>query len=75
MKDDAKEEKIAIVSRPRTIHAKYKSLLPITTSKFNDLKKLCDQGVIPRNFRDEYLNLQHRQGKDLLPETDIEDEQ
>lgn len=47
MKDDALKESIPIMAKPRAINPKYKSSLPITKTKYNDLKKLCETGVIP----------------------------
>lgn len=52
----------------------YSSRLPISTAKFRDLRRLCDSGVIPVKFRDEYLSLPvHDDTQDCLPETDDED--
>ncbi|CAH2095702.1 unnamed protein product [Euphydryas editha] len=73
MKDDAIEETITIQARPKNINQKYKSGLPITRAKYNDLKKLCDTGVIPKIFHKEYLQLQTVNIKDVLVNTDIED--
>lgn len=74
MKDDAAEETIPIISKPKVLAAKYKSCLPITNTKYSDLKKLCDTNVIPSIFHAEYLKLPTYNGKDFLIDTDIEDE-
>lgn len=74
MKDDAPEEKIPINAKLKSINLKYKSSLPITKAKYNDLKKLCDTGAIPKIFHTEYLNMPIGNGRDELLDTDIEDE-
>lgn len=75
MQDGAKEESIQIYAKPKQLNSKYKSKLPITKAKYNDLKKLCDTGAIPRIFHSEYINLpSSTTGKDALIDTDIEDE-
>ncbi|CAG9790063.1 unnamed protein product [Diatraea saccharalis] len=74
MDENAETDSIAIISRPKVVQRKYKVSLPITTVKYKDLKKLCDTGVIPKIFHPEYTNFPHRVGKDVLIDTDIEDE-
>lgn len=73
MKDEALEEIIQMIARPRAINRRYISSLPITKAKYMDLKKLCDTGVIPKIFHKEYLNLQQSNTKEVLLDTDIED--
>ncbi|CAG5023389.1 unnamed protein product [Parnassius apollo] len=52
----------------------YRSCLPISKLKYDDLAKLCKDKVIPGHFQHEYLNIPHSQTeKDRLPESDIED--
>lgn len=75
MIEDTGDETVGIISRPKQLHQKYKSVLPITTTKHNDLKKLCNTGVIPRLFHSEYASFSHRIGKDVLVDTDIEDDE
>ncbi|KAL4704670.1 hypothetical protein ACJJTC_016614 [Scirpophaga incertulas] len=55
MSNDAAEETIPIISKPKTLSPKYKSCLPITKTKYNNLKKLSDTNVIPRLFHAEYF--------------------
>lgn len=74
MMEDAVKDTINTMSKPRLLQEKYKTVLPITTAKYRDLKKLCDTGVIPKIFHTEYSNFPHRNGKDELVDTDIEDE-
>ncbi|KAL4711033.1 hypothetical protein ACJJTC_017998 [Scirpophaga incertulas] len=66
MSNDAAEETIPIISKPKTLSPKYKSCLPITKTKYNNLKKLCDTNVIPRLFHAEYLNFPTCNGKDVF---------
>lgn len=73
MSNDAAEETIAIIPKPKLLSAKYKSSLPITKTKYKDLKKLCDTNVIKSVFHAEYINLPTHNGKDTLIDTDIED--
>jgi len=56
----------------------YKEHIPISTKKYEDLKKLCENGVIPTHaMRQEYLTLPHSAGKediiDLVETYDYED--
>lgn len=74
MTNDAAEETIPIIAKPQTLSAKYKSCLPITKTKYNDLKKLCDTDAIPKIFHGEYLNFPTCIGRDVLIDTDIEDD-
>ena len=74
MKDDAQKESLPIFAKPKQLNTKYTSSLPITKTKYNDLKKLCDKGVIPKIFHDEYYNFPNCNGKDVLIDTDVEDE-
>ncbi|KAL4718499.1 hypothetical protein ACJJTC_018188 [Scirpophaga incertulas] len=66
MSNDAAEETIPIISKPKTLSPKYKSCLPITKTKYNNLMKLCDTNVIPRLFHAEYLNFPTCNGKDVF---------
>lgn len=52
MKNGTPEETIQIMSKPKPLTAKYKSSLPITKAKYNDLKKLCElyQGYSTQNI-------------------------
>ena len=53
----------------------YNSRLPISGPKFRDLKRLCDDGIIPVEHRNEYLSLPvDGDIQDFLPETDEEDD-
>jgi hypothetical protein len=53
----------------------YECTLPIPTKKYCDLQRLCLSGVIPAQFREEYLSLRSDVTTvDLLPETDEEDD-
>lgn len=53
----------------------YRSTLPISTLKKQDLQKLCQENVIPKKYQQEFLNLTaNNSRKDELPETDQEDE-
>lgn len=52
----------------------YNSILNISSTKYNDLKLLCDKNIIPAKFHHEFFNLKyHKSIKDSLPETDQED--
>lgn len=75
MAEEAREEKIQIVAKPKLINQRYTSSLSITKAKYKDLKKLCESGVIPRIFHAEYFNLKFSDGNDQLLDTDIEDEE
>lgn len=56
------------------LKAAYDGRLPVSTAKFNDLKRLCDDGIIPAEYRNEYLSLPtDATTADCLPETDEED--
>lgn len=37
----------------------YKNKLKLSSKKFKDLKRLCENNTIPQNFRNEYLALQY----------------
>ena len=53
----------------------YKAKLKISEAKYRDLMKLCDTGVIPEIFHQEYEGLQPTQDRpDNLDETDEEEE-
>lgn len=53
----------------------YSRRLPISSAKYNDLKKLCDKNIIRKHLAHEFLNLPHKGNViDILQETDEEDE-
>lgn len=53
----------------------YKSLIPLSKAKYNDLLKLCRDKVIPNLLHSEYNSLMSSSNvKDTLPESDIEDD-
>lgn len=76
MASDAKEETIAILGKSKSSPSRncYKEPLPISKQKFQDLAKLCNANVIPAQYHNEYLNCSQSNIKDVLPETDEEDE-
>lgn len=45
--------------------------MPVTKSKYNDLKKLFGTGIIPKIFRSEYVKFPYNNGKDVLIDRDI----
>lgn len=58
---------------PQPISA-YSGKLSISAAKYKDLK-LCDRGIIPADYRNEYLSLPVDDDvADCLPETDAEDD-
>ncbi|CAG9781776.1 unnamed protein product [Diatraea saccharalis] len=60
MKEGSESELIQVLGKQKTVNTKlYKTNLPITKTKYNDLKKLCETGVIPKIFQREYLNFNH----------------
>ncbi|XP_050507499.1 uncharacterized protein LOC126885114 isoform X1 [Diabrotica virgifera virgifera] len=76
MRSDEEEEIIPIIMggiNSKVVDQLYKTPLPITKTKYNDLKKLCDDQVIPKLFQKEYINLPSVTGIDTLAETDIDD--
>ena len=51
----------------------YSSRLPISAAKFKDLKRLCEGGIIPVKYHNEFLSLPVDDDvRDCLPETDEE---
>jgi len=59
---------------PQPISA-YSGKLSISAAKYKDLKSLCDRGIIPADYRNEYLSLPVDDDvADCLPETDAEDD-
>lgn len=53
----------------------YNSKLPISDAKYKDLISLCEKGVIPKRFHNEYRQLPtHSSVKDRLAETDEEED-
>ena len=78
MSVDSENTQIKLVcpDMKKKIAALYKEPLPISKAKYMDLKKLCDSGVIPRRYHEEYLKMVYETGKrDELIETDEEDEE
>jgi len=54
----------------------YKKKLLISIQKYNDLAKLCKNGVIPKRYHTEYLAMSGRTNVNhKLEETDEEDEE
>lgn len=52
----------------------YKSEIPISKAKHDDLLQLCRSKVIPHFFHNEYTSLTNFNNvKDTLPESDFED--
>ncbi|CAH2105309.1 unnamed protein product [Euphydryas editha] len=57
-----------------TIKSLYRARLPISAPKYKDLKRLCENGIIPKAYHFEYLNLPSSVNvPDIFPETDAED--
>lgn len=53
----------------------YNSKLKISSSKYKDLKTLCNKKTIPERFHSEFLNLPYDETvKDCLPETDQDED-
>nr|CAI5857685.1 unnamed protein product [Callosobruchus analis] len=44
-------------SKSLTLKMAYPAMLPISVQKYNDLKKLCNTGVIPEEYHHWYLSL------------------
>lgn len=53
----------------------YKEKLQISDAKYQDLKRLCNNGIIPKRYHDDYLKLSHGYVTDALTLTDEEDEE
>ncbi|CAB3251783.1 unnamed protein product [Arctia plantaginis] len=56
-----------------TLVIAYKSLHPITQSKYKDLMSLCSSGEIPEQYRMFYVNLPHSNTVTNTVDLDIED--
>ncbi|CAB3232835.1 unnamed protein product [Arctia plantaginis] len=56
-----------------TLVIAYKSLHPITQSKYKDLMSLCSSGAIPEQYRMFYVNLPHSNTVTNTVDLDIED--
>lgn len=54
--------------------ALYNDKLQISDVKYRDLKLLCDNGIIPKRYHQDYFNLSHGNVTDSLTLTDEEDE-
>ncbi|CAH1109469.1 unnamed protein product [Psylliodes chrysocephalus] len=75
MNEKASSFKIEVQMRLKaTPTSCYKSLLPISKQKYDDLNKLCINNVIPPIFHHEFMNIPTATVKDTLPDSDIEDE-
>ena len=48
--------------------------MQISDAKYKDLKRLCDNGIIPKRYHHDYLDLLHVNVTDSLTLTDEEDE-
>ena len=66
------QSELAVPSSIDSLPFLYKERLPISVPKFKDLKKLCDNGIIPNRFHNEYLNLPNKSiiKDDMLNDTD-----
>ncbi|CAG9782705.1 unnamed protein product [Diatraea saccharalis] len=75
MCDKAKSEYIDIIGKIDLMPKKiYKTRLPISKKKYNDLEKLCKNRTIPAMYIPEYESLpQAANIQDCLPDTDVED--
>lgn len=52
----------------------YKKKLPISVKKYNDILKLCNSGVIPNRYHQEYISMKRNETvEDTIGETDKED--
>lgn len=77
MNNQAPSYSIEVQSKAKmnSIQPCYKSQLPLSKPKHDDLLKLCRDQVIPEMFHSEYLNLIHAASvRDTLAESDIEDD-
>lgn len=53
----------------------YSGKIPIAKPKYMDLKKMCDKGIIPAQYAQEYLTLPYDgDTRDMLPEENDEEE-
>lgn len=77
MKDEAQPELIPVVSKQKFANPNpklYRSFIPISKPKYNDLKNLCETSVFFKIFHREYLSLPYGNVKDVLIDTAIEDD-
>ncbi|XP_026804418.1 uncharacterized protein LOC113547996 isoform X2 [Rhopalosiphum maidis] len=78
---DVCPEKLVILKKRRRNVQKseipcYTEHIGISSAKFNDLTKLCKDGIIPEKFHKEYYDMKSNKNvKDCLNETDDEDEE
>ncbi|CAG9790210.1 unnamed protein product [Diatraea saccharalis] len=73
--DKVNENKEGSRSSDDILSPLYRERLPISVAKYNDLKKLCETGIIPKRFHDEYLRLPNKaKVLDVLNDTDENDE-
>ncbi|XP_045504904.1 uncharacterized protein LOC123701458 [Colias croceus] len=76
MATDEAKENIEIINKNKNLQPKniYKSRLPISKKKYEDLWKLCTTKIIPENYHQEYANFPNAMNiQDSLQETDVED--
>ncbi|CAG4915896.1 unnamed protein product [Colias eurytheme] len=76
MATDEAKENIEIIKKNKNLQPKniYKSRLPISKKKYEDLWKLCTTKIIPENYHQEYANFPNAMNiQDSLQETDVED--
>lgn len=76
MNENAESHQIVVQSKSiGNVPACYKSQLPISKIKLDDLLKLCTDNVIPQIFQGEYKSLKCASSiRDTLPESDVEDD-
>lgn len=56
------------------IKAAYSSELPINKKKFDNLKTMCENNIIPPEYHEQYLTLKSNTNvPDVLDDTDVED--
>lgn len=69
--DDTNSEQSSIQGEELVLGKLYDRRLPISTAKYNDLKRLCEKGInIPKPYQHEYLNLPHESLQDCLIDED-----
>lgn len=75
MNDKASSFEIEVQTKVKSAPTNcYKSRLPISKQKYDDLNKLCKNNVTPPFFHHEFTNIPVGTLKDTLPVSDIEDE-
>lgn len=76
MATDGPVEEIEITNKNKNIQLKniYKTRLPISKKKYQDLWKLCTSKIIPEMYHYEYENFPYAVNvQDTLQDTDVED--